>query len=124
VSSESDKEDQPKSQSFLDQIIMSERANNQVPPTPASKKEKVKETPFDFSCIKVLIKKSNDKESKEVLLNRDWVTRHDAVPHFAGVIKNVDKMEGVEITMNCNASAFEWLMAVVRIRTDCLDLIE
>jgi hypothetical protein len=67
-----------------------------------------------------LIKKSNEKECKEVLLERDWVIKNNTIPHFANVIKNVDKNEGVEITMNCNASAFDWIIEFVKIKTTAL----
>lgn len=75
-------------------------------------------TPFDFKYIKVLIKKSTDKESKEVLLERDWVTKNNNIPHFANVIKGVNKQEGVEITMNCNPGAFNWIIEYLRIKTE------
>ena len=38
--------------------------------------EKTKGQPFDFSYIKILLKKSSDKDSNEVLLERDWVTKN------------------------------------------------
>jgi hypothetical protein len=71
-----------------------------------------------------MIKKSTDKESKEVLLPRDWVLKNNTIPHFANVIKNVDASEGVEITMNCNAAAFEWIIDFVKIKTESADLVE
>jgi len=54
------------------------------------------------------------------LLERDWVIKNNTIPHFANVIKNVDKNEGVEITMNCNASAFDWIIEFVKIKTTAL----
>ena len=80
--------------------------------------------PFDFKYIKVLIKKSSDKEVKEVLLERQWVTKNNNIPHFANVIRGVNKQEGVEITMNCNPMAFHWIIDYVRIKTDADTEIE
>jgi hypothetical protein len=74
--------------------------------------------PFDFNYIKVLIKKgSSDKDSKEVYVDRDWVSKNNNVPHFSNVIKNVDRHEGVEITMNCNSEAFKWIIDFVKTKT-------
>ena len=85
---------------------------------PSLKKDKSGQ-PFDFKLIKILIKKSgNEKEQREVFLDREWVQTDNTIPHFANVIKNVDKNEGVEITMNCNADAFNWIIAFVKISTD------
>jgi len=36
----------------------------------------------------------------------------------------VDRTEGVEITMNCNADAFKWIIDFVRIKTDGDDKVE
>jgi len=47
--------------------------------------------PFDFNFIKILIKKSSDKETQEVLLDRHWVTKNNTIPHFSNVIKGVNK---------------------------------
>ena len=55
---------------------------------------------------------------QEVFLDRAWIKRHNAIPHFCNVIKNVDETEGVEITMNCNIKAFDWLVEMVRLKTD------
>jgi len=62
-----------------------------------------------------------------VYLERDWVQRHNNIPHFANVIKSVDATEGVEITMNCNADAFNWIVDFVRVKSkgdDRLDELE
>lgn len=86
---------------------------------------KKKNQPFDFNYIKIIIKRSStDKEKKEVFLDRKWVQKRNNVPHFANVIKNVDKNEGVEITMNCNKAAFNWLMDFVAIKSNTFDHIE
>jgi len=53
----------------------------------------------------------------EIMIERDWVQKNNNVPHFAQVIKNVDPNEGVEITMNCNADAFRWIIDFVKIKT-------
>ena len=71
-----------------------------------------------------MIKKSNEKECKEVYLDREWVVKNDNIPHFANVIKNVDKNEGVEITMNCNAGAFDWIIEFLKLKTTQDDKIE
>lgn len=59
-----------------------------------------------------------------MFIDRKWVQKNNNVPHFANVIKNVDRNEGVEITMNCNADAFSWIMDFVKIKTDGDDAIE
>lgn len=75
--------------------------------------------PFDFNYIKVLIKKGgNDKDHKEVFVDRDWVSKNNNIPHFSNVIRNVDKGEGVEITMNCNCDAFKWIIDFVKTKTN------
>mmetsp|Transcript_11563 Transcript_11563/g.17447 ORF Transcript_11563/g.17447 Transcript_11563/m.17447 type:complete len:132 (-) Transcript_11563:2610-3005(-) len=94
-----------------------------APPT----KKKDDAPPFDFSFIKILIKKGNiekDAELQEILIERDWVQKNNNVPHFANVIKGVSPKEGVEITMNCNADAFRWIISFVRIKTDTDELLE
>jgi len=58
------------------------------------------------------------------MLSRAWVCKNNNIPHFANVIKNVEKTEGVEITMNCNAIAFHWIIDFVRIKTDHDDRVE
>ena len=59
-----------------------------------------------------------------MFLDRKWVQKRNNVPHFANVIKNVDKNEGVEITMNCNKAAINWLMDFVAIKSNTFDHIE
>ena len=83
-----------------------------------------KDAPFDFNFIKVLIKKSSDKEATEVLLERAWVSKRNNIPHFANVIRNVDPKEGVEITMNCNRKAFSWIIDYVKIKTNGEDELD
>lgn len=80
--------------------------------------------PFDFNYIKVIIKRSSEKDTKEVYLQRSWVQKNNTIPHFSNVIKGVSDAEGVEITMNCNYEAFNWIISFVRIKTDYLDEIE
>lgn len=80
--------------------------------------------PFDFKYLKVLIKKAKEEEVKEVFIDRKWVIKNNNIPHFANVIKGVDKNEGVEITMNCNHEAFTWIIDFVKIKTDGDDQIE
>ena len=80
---------------------------------------------FDFRFIKILIRKgSSEKEAKEVFLEREWVQRHNNIPHFANVIKSVDPSEGVEITMNCNADAFNWIVEFVKVKSKGDDRID
>lgn len=67
---------------------------------------------------------NSDKEAQEVFLEREWVQKDNCIPHFANVIKNVDKHEGVEITMNCNSGAFHWIIAFVKIKTNMDDELE
>ena len=82
----------------------------------AGLKNAAKSAPFDFKFIKILIKKQkDDTDIQEELLDRAWVTKNNNVPHFSNVIKNVDKYEGVEITINCSAEAFRWIIAFVKI---------
>ena len=59
-----------------------------------------------------------------MLVERDWVQRNNNIPHFANVIKSVDRNEGVEITMNCNADAFKWILDFVRCKSTGDDKIE
>ena len=74
--------------------------------------DKKKDTPFDFKNIKILMKKSGTSKEppQEVFLERQWIKKYNAIPHFANVIKGVDDGEGVEITMNCNIAAFQWII--------------
>ena len=74
--------------------------------------------PFDFKYIKVVVKKSNsEKEGKDIYLERDWVQKNNNIPHFSNVIKSVSENEGVEITMNCNLEAFNWIIDFVKLKT-------
>ena len=50
-------------------------------------------------------------------LPRDWLKKTRAIPHFATVIDGVGDQEGVEITMNCNYQAFEWIVDIVKIKS-------
>ena len=69
-------------------------------------------------------KSGNSKdEPKEVYLDRAWIKKHNAIPHFCNVIKNVEDTEGVEITMNCNHAAFNWLVEMVHLKTDEIETI-
>lgn len=101
----------------------------QVNETPAAgglgkKKIVMAKKPFDFNTIKILIRKHNDKEAKEVLLDRKWVVKNNNIPHFANVVKKVGKHEGVEITMSCNFAAFTWIIDFVKIQSKHDDEIE
>ena len=99
--------------------VEGKKAGTGQPPLPAqSARSKKDETPFDFRFIKIIIKRSSEATVEEVLLERDWVQKDNTIPHFANVIKNVDASEGIEITMNCNKKAFEWIIEYVRVRTD------
>jgi hypothetical protein len=81
--------------------------------------------PFDFKYIKIIVKKGkDDTNSKEVLIDRNWVSKNNNIPHFANVISSVDKFEGVEITMNCNFDAFSWIITYVKIKSEGDDAIE
>jgi hypothetical protein len=40
------------------------------------------------------------------------------VPHFSNVIRNVQTNEGVEITMNCNIEAFEWVIDIAKVSSN------
>lgn len=81
--------------------------------------------PFDFKYIKIIVKKGKeDSNSKEVLIDRNWVSKNNNIPHFANVISGVDKFEGVEITMNCNYDAFTWIITYVKIKSEGDDAIE
>ena len=57
------------------------------------------------------------------MIEREWVSRNNNIPHFANVVKSVDPNEGVEITMNCNSIAFHWIIEFVRLKTNGDDLI-
>lgn len=59
-----------------------------------------------------------------MLLSRKWVLKNNNIPHFSNVIKSVKDTEGVEITMNCNFEAFEWIINVLKIKTDADEKME
>ena len=62
---------------------------------------------------------------KEILLEREWLKKNsEAIPHFSEVISKVKETEGVEITMNCNKAAFNWLMDFVSIKSNTADHLD
>jgi hypothetical protein len=65
-----------------------------------------KTPPFDFNKIKIVIKKSKDKEPEIIFLDRKWAKTH--IPHFKQVIDGVKTQEGIEITLTCNLEAFNF----------------
>ena len=80
--------------------------------------------PFDFKFIRVLInKKEKSSKPEEVLIDREWVAKDNTIPHFSNEIKDVDPNEGVEITMNCNANAFHWIIEFVKIKSHGDELV-
>ena len=40
------------------------------------------------------------------------------IPHFANVTRSVGENEGVEITMNCNEEAFDWIIEMVKLASN------
>jgi len=42
------------------------------------------------------------------VLNKKWLRRR--IPHIKQVISDVKDNEGVEITINCNVEAFDWIL--------------
>ena len=40
------------------------------------------------------------------------------IPHFAHVTRSVGENEGVEITMNCNEEAFDWIIEMVKLASN------
>ena len=53
------------------------------------------------------------------MLERAWLKKNQkAIPHFSHVVQNIKDTEGVEITMNCNADAFLWILELVKLRTN------
>lgn len=77
--------------------------NSQIDEQHKKKKEK-----FNFDYMKILIQDKNNKDDveKEVLLSRKWIKETNAIPHFAKYSSNIDKDEGIEITINCNVYVF------------------
>lgn len=51
-------------------------------------REVMEEKPFDFSNVKVIIKKGNEQIVEEIFLKRQWV--FDNIPHFRPVMDNVN----------------------------------
>ena len=52
------------------------------------------------------------------MLERTWLKKNQkAIPHFSHVVQNIKDSEGVEITMNCNADAFLWILELVKLKT-------
>ena len=52
------------------------------------------------------------------MLRRSWIQSKNVIPHFANVIKSVGPNEGVEITMNCNSEAFDWIIDLTKIKSN------
>ena len=52
------------------------------------------------------------------MLRRSWIEKQNVIPHFANVIKTVGPNEGVEITMNCNSEAFDWIIDLAKIKSN------
>ena len=73
---------------------------------------------FNFKYVKIQLKQGN-AEPQDVMLERDWLKSHGnkAIPHFSQVVQQIKETEGVEITMNCNAEAFLWIISLVKIKT-------
>ena len=68
--------------------------------------------------IKSQSKDENAEGERTVLLRRSWIQSQNVIPHFANVIKSVGPNEGVEITMNCNSEAFDWIIELARIKSN------
>lgn len=69
--------------------------------------------------MKVQLKQGKKDELQDVLLERTWLKKNQkAIPHFSHVVQNIKDTEGVEITMNCNADAFLWILELVKLRTN------
>jgi hypothetical protein len=62
--------------------------------------------------------KDQPNGTREVLLSRSWIQKENVIPHFANVTKTVGENEGVEITMNCNEEAFDWIISIVKIKSN------
>lgn len=77
---------------------------------------------FNFKMVKIQLKQGTN-EPQEVLLERDWLKSHGnkAIPHFSQVVQQIKETEGVEITMNCNAEAFLWIIELVKFKTGYYD---
>tara|TARA_B110000285_G_C14992673_1_gene547135 strand:+ start:406 stop:714 length:309 start_codon:yes stop_codon:yes gene_type:complete len=76
---------------------------------------------FNYKFIKVLLKTTNKEYPtgiREILLPRAWIQKKNMIPHFANVTRSVGENEGVEITMNCNEEAFDWIIEVVKMKSN------
>lgn len=59
--------------------------------------------------VKMTLKNSADDPKLSVqVLNKKWLRRR--IPHIKQVIADVKENEGVEITINCNVEAFDWII--------------
>lgn len=67
---------------------------------------------FDFSKIKIVIKRGRNNEDEVTLLDRIWAHKH--IPHFRSVIEGVSSNEGIEITLTCNQDAFNFTIACLQ----------
>ena len=56
-----------------------------------------------------------------MFLARNWIQATNAIPHFSKVIGSVQNSEGIEITMNCNTEAFEWIINLAYLKTNSTD---
>jgi hypothetical protein len=54
----------------------------------------------------VVIKRPKQDDSEIIFLDREWARAQ--IPHFTQVINNVNKQEGIEITLTCNLEAFKF----------------
>lgn len=86
----------------LDKIPHSQVANSAV----GSPKKPQIVYPFDFTKIKVVIRRPKQDECETIFLDRKWAK--EKIPHFTGVIQNVNQSEGIEITLTCNLEAFKF----------------
>ena len=76
----------------------------------------MQEKPFDFNLVKVVIKKGDKGEDKEILLNKKWT--YDNIKHFRPVIEGVTNDEGIEITLTCNLEAFQFIVEYLKAEED------
>lgn len=63
-----------------------------------------------------MIKRPKQDENETIFLDRQWAK--DNIPHFTGVITNVNKTEGIEITLTCNLEAFKFAIKYLEIKSD------
>jgi hypothetical protein len=71
--------------------------------------------------VKMTLKSSNDDQNgKLIILNKHWLRRH--IPHIREVISDVKDSEGVEITINCNVEAFQWI--IKRLKRDDIEVLK